>query len=133
MIDVPWDDIATRAMLPCAEEDYFGTTGASPTSPDSRRRYRRIRARGQVAVQRGSNALAAYLVDISPAGVGFYSPVQMYPRERVIVSFEGYGALELQMTRCRKIRHQCYSCGGNFTHGNMSPGVYREFLRFLKL
>lgn len=133
VIDVDWHDIATRAALPCTEVDYFGSTGATPTSPDSRRRYRRIRARGQVTVRRGSNTLAGYTIDISPAGVGFYSPIQLFPRERVVVSFTGYGALELQITRCRKIRHQCYSCGGNFTHGNMSPGIYREFLRFLRV
>jgi hypothetical protein len=133
VIDVAWNEIAARAVLPCPEEDYFGSTGATPTSPDTRRRYRRIRARGHITVKRGSNTLAAYIIDISPAGVGFYSPVQLFPRERVVVSFDGYGALELQISRCRKIRHQCYSCGGNFTHGNMSPGVYREFLRFLKV
>ena len=133
VIDVDWSQIETRAALPCTEEDYFGVTGATPTSPDSRRQYRRIRARGQVTVKRGSATLAAYIVDISPAGVGFYSPVQLFPRERVVVSFTGYGAFDLQMLRCRKVRNQCYSCGGRFIQGNMSPGVYREFLRFLKI
>lgn len=133
VIDVAWDEITMRAALPCPREDYFKVIGATPTSPDSRRQYRRIRARGQVAVKRGSATLAAYVVDVSPAGVGFYSPLQLFPRERVVVSFAGYGALDLQMLRCRKVRNQCYSCGGRFIQGNMSLGVYREFLRFLKI
>lgn len=133
IIDVTWDEIATRAVLPCPHEDYFGAIGATPTSPDSRRQYRRIRARGEVVVKRGSATLAAYVVDVSPAGIGFYCPLQLFPRERVVISFAGYAALDLQMLRCRKVRDRCFSCGGRFIQGNMSPGVYREFLRFLKI
>lgn len=128
-----WQELSNRAELPCTEDDYFGTTGASPTSPDSRRSYRRIRVRGRLEVRRGSESLGAYTIDVSPAGVGFYSPVQLYPKERVTVVFDGYGDLELQISRCRRVRKQCYSCGGMFTEGKMSPGIYREFLRFLKV
>lgn len=133
VMDVAWHNVSQRAVLPCAEEDYFGESGATPTSPDSRRRYRRIRARGPLVIQRGGEALAGYTMDVSPAGIGFYSPLQLYPKERVIVAFEEFGCLELQITRCRRIRRQCYSCGGLFVHGNMGPSAYREFLRFLKV
>jgi hypothetical protein len=133
VIDVDWKNVATRAQLPCTEDDYFGSTGATPTSPDSRRSYRRIRARGQVLIQRGSNTLAGYTVDVSPAGIGFYSPLQLYPKERVTVAFDGYGSFELQMSRCRRVRQHCYSCGGTFIRGNMGPSAYRELLRYLKV
>jgi hypothetical protein len=133
LVDCSWNDITTRATLPCTEKDYFGTSGASPTSPDSRRRYRRIRVRGQIAVRRGSETLGAYAIDVSPVGSGFYSPVQLYPKERVTVHFEGRGPLEIQITRCRRVRQQCYSCGGMFVQGSMNPATYREFLRVLKV
>ena len=128
-----WQELSNRAELPCAEDDYFGTSGASPTSPDSRRSYRRIRVRGRLEVRRGSESLGAYTIDVSPAGVGFYSPVQLYPKERVTAVFDGYGNLELQIARCRRVRKQCYACGGTFIEGKMSPGIYREFLRYLKV
>jgi hypothetical protein len=128
-----WQELSNRAELPCTEDDYFGTAGASPTSPDSRRSYRRIRIRGRLVVRRGSESLGAYTIDVSPAGVGFYSPVQLYPKERVTVIFDGYGDLELQISRCRRIRKQCYACGGTFIEGKMTPGTYREFLRYFKV
>lgn len=131
--DVAWDELTSQAKLPCAEEDYFGTSGASPTSPDSRRRYRRIRVRGRISVRRGSETLGAYTIDVTPAGTGFYSPVQLYPKEKVTVVFADYGPLEVQITRCRRIRQHCYSCGGMFEQGSMSPGTYGEFLRILKV
>ena len=84
-------------------------------------------------MRRGSESLGTYTIDVSPMGVGFYSPVQLYPRERVTVDFGSYGEMELQILRCRRLRKQCYSCGGTFTVGKMSPGTYREFMRFLKV
>jgi hypothetical protein len=128
-----WQELSNWAELPSSKDDYFGTSGASPTSPDSRRSYRRIRIRGRLEVRRGSESLGAYTIDVSPAGIGFYSPVQLYPQERVTAVFNGFGDLELQVSRCRRVRKQCYSCGGIFTGGKMSPGNYREFLRFLKV
>ena len=128
-----WENVHARAELPCAEEDYFGISGASPTSPDSRRRYRRIRVRGHVAVKRGSETLGAYTIDVSPMGTGFYSPIQLYPKERVTVMFAGYGPLEVQISRCRRVRPKCYACGGMFLQSSMNPAAYREFLRVLKV
>jgi hypothetical protein len=133
LADGPWTSISMRAALPCTEEVYFGSSGATPTSPDSRRRYRRLRVRGKAAVQRGSETLGAYANDVSPIGIGFFSPVQLFPKERVIVTIEDGEPSELVITRCRRVRHQCYSCGGTFRSGTMGPGVYREFLRVLKL
>jgi hypothetical protein len=133
LADGPWTSISMRAALPCTEEVYFGSSGATPTSPDSRRRYRRLRVRGKAAVQRGSETLGAYASDVSPVGIGFFSPVQLFPKERVVVTIEDGEPSELVITRCRRVRHQCYSCGGTFRNGTMGPGVYREFLRVLKI
>jgi hypothetical protein len=133
LVDDPWTSISMRAALPCTEEVYFGSSGATPTSPDSRRRYRRLRVRGKAAVQRGSETLGAYASDVSPIGIGFFSPVQLFPKERVVVTIEDGEPSELVITRCRRVRPRCYSCGGTFRNGTMGPGVYREFLRVLKL
>jgi hypothetical protein len=133
LVDGPWTSISMRAALPCTEEVYFGSSGATPTSPDSRRRYRRLRVRGKAAVRRGSETLGAYASDVSPIGIGFFSPVQLFPKERVVVTIEDGEPSELVITRCRRVRPRCYSCGGTFRNGTMGPGVYREFLRLLKI
>jgi hypothetical protein len=133
LVDDPWTSVSMRAALPCTEEVYFGSSGATPTSPDSRRRYRRLRVRGKAAVQRGSETLGAYASDVSPIGIGFFSPVQLFPKERVVVTIEDGEPSEIVITRCRRVRPRCYSCGGTFRNGTMGPGVYREFLRVLKL
>jgi hypothetical protein len=133
LVDGPWTSISMRAALPCPEEVYFGSSGATPTSPDSRRRYRRLRVRGRAAVQRGSETLGAYASDVSPGSIGFFSPVQLFPKEKVIVTIEDCDPMELVITRCRRVRPQCYSCGGTYRHGTMGPGAYHEFLRLLKI
>lgn len=133
LIDGPWAKLRVRAELPCTEEAYFGASGATPTSPDSRRRYRRLRVRGRAAVQRGSEALGAYASDVSPGGIGFFSPVQLFPKEKVTVTIEDCEPMELTITRCRRVRQQCYSCGGTFRTGTMGPGTYHELLRQLKI
>src|SRR5262245_571086 len=89
LVDDPWASRTVKAALPCTEEAYFGASGATPTSPDSRRRYRRLRVRGRAAVGRGSETLGAYASDVSPGGIGFFSPVQLFPKEKVVVTIEG--------------------------------------------
>lgn len=132
-LDDLWNDLNVRAALPCTEEAYFGSSGATPTSPDSRRRYRRLRVRGRAAVKRGGETLGAYASDVSPGGIGFFSPVQLFPKEKVFVTIEDCDPMELVITRCRRVRPQCYSCGGTFRNGTMGPGPYHELLRLLKV
>jgi hypothetical protein len=133
LVDDLWGNLSAKAALPCTEEVYFGASGATPTSPDSRRRYRRLRVRGRAAVQRGSETLGSYASDVSPGGIGFFSPVQLFPKEAVVVTIEDCEPIKLTITRCRRVRKQCYSCGGTFVKGTMGPGIYHEFLRQLKI
>ena len=130
--DALWHGIHHRAELPCGAEDYFAVTGATPTSPDSRRRFRRVRVRGRAAVRWGSELLGVYTIDVSPAGIGFFSPIQLFPKERVTIMIEECDPKELVIRRCRRGGKACYACGGEFTGGSLGPGPYRELLHLLK-
>ncbi|NOZ40282.1 MAG: hypothetical protein GXP24_08665 [Planctomycetes bacterium] len=131
--DQQWKSAIAHASAGHSEEDFFAEYGATPMIDDSRRRFRRVRARGRaLALQRGDR-YGVLTSDVSPMGIGFFSPVPFLPKELIILCFEQSEQITLEIRRCYRTDHQGYSCGGNFQSGPMPPGAYREFLDELKV
>ena len=130
--DQAWDSAESHAVLSQATEEFFTESGAASLVDDSRRSYRRVLARGRAIVIRGKERLGVFTNDVSPMGIGFYSPVQFFPKEKITMYFEESDPIVLINRRCMRTDLRCYSCGGIFEKGPMSPGMYRSFLDELR-
>ena len=129
--DQVWSSASAHAVLPQPNEDFFAEYGATSVAENTRRQYRRMRVRGRAIASRGSDQYGVFTNDVSPMGIGFFSPVQLLPKERIGLIFEEFELLQVEIRRCIRIAQQCYFCGGNFINGPMPPGAYHRFLKEL--
>ena len=83
LIDELWESAASKVRLTESLQKFFEQHGAMPLFHDNRRAYHRYFMRGKAVVLRGDATLAAYTKDVSRQGIGFLSPVQLMPKERV--------------------------------------------------
>jgi hypothetical protein len=109
--DDAWTELAVRANLP--SKDYLEANGPAPAIPDDRRRFVRFRCRGRAILQRGADRMAAYTADLSRAGIGIISPVQLFPRQAVHIATSGQ-TFHLVVVWCLKLGKDCYQCGCQF-------------------
>jgi hypothetical protein len=113
LTEASWQELASRAELPCTWQEYVAAGTAQPIQNDTRK-YCRIPLRSIAIVLSGEQAYAAYAKDISKVGIGFYSPVNMLPRDFVRVWLPGHSLLRVRLARCRRLRDRCFECGGLF-------------------
>lgn len=130
--DQTWHAASQRAALPGSTAEYLAGGGPTAEAPESRRRFRRLRCRGRAATQHGQRRLGLYLADVSPMGVGFYSPVQMFPLDAIRIVCDQHPAIDVEIRRCLRIEENCYACGAKFIHGRLLPGEYKQFLHALR-
>ncbi len=126
--DQVWDSAAAHTTLSQSAENFFAEQGAVPVAENTRRRYRRVFVRGRGVIVQGDKQYGAYTIDVSPMGIGFFSPIQLFPKQIIALFFEESGIRQLVVRRCVRTGPQCYSCGGDFVEGPMAPGAYRDFL-----
>lgn len=131
--DQLWDAASAQAAMPQCYEDFFAECGATPMTENTRRRYRRMRVRGRAIASRGIDQYGVFTNDVSPMGIGFYSPVQFFPKETIELFFEECELLQIAIRRCIRKGEQCFFCGGDFLNGPMPPGAYQSFLAQLKV
>jgi len=114
MIDPAWEGTDAKVQLPEAlRETFFSPQGPLPTHFENKRQYHRYYLRGKAVLKRGDQVLGTYTKDVSRQGVGFYSPVQLLPKERVQLRLPTV-ELSLEVTRCRRIAKDCFECGARF-------------------
>jgi hypothetical protein len=130
--DHAWEAAIALAKLPKPEEEYFAEIGATPVVEDTRRRYRRMRVRGRAIIFRDDEKYGVFTNDVSPIGIGFCSPVQLFPKEKILLFCEQSEPFQLEIRRCIRADEQCYICGAIFIEGAMPPGKYRNLLSELK-
>ena len=109
-----WEAIDLRAQLPNGEKEYFSSDGAMPIKPDSRRVFNRKYMRARTVIQYDGLNLAGYLSDISRSGMGFYSPVQVFPCEPLVLILEGGAHVNLRAKTCVRVQEGCYRVGAIF-------------------
>jgi hypothetical protein len=123
LIDRLWTCANATAQLPTAmSEDYFAHQGPMQLHFDNRRNYHRYYLRGKALLKRGKSVMGAYTKDVSRQGVGFLSPVQLLPKERIVIHLPT-AELSLQVARCRRLDEACFECGGRFA---LEPGLIRS-------
>jgi len=126
LIESHWNSLDLRAELPCAEKEYWDRSGPMRVQSDSQRRYHRYYLREIGVVHRDGQDLAVYAKDVSRMGVGFYSPIQLFPCDWVELQLPGKKTLTLQITRCLRIRARCFECGTVYSSNTEHPGRSRQ-------
>jgi hypothetical protein len=114
LTEASWQELASRAELPCSWQEYMAGAGAVQTTPDDGRKYCRIALRGIAIIFVDEQAHAAYAKDVSKVGMGFFSPVNLLPRTCIRLWVPGRSLLRLRVSRCRRLGERCFECGGLF-------------------
>lgn len=111
LVEQQWQSLDLRAELPCSKREYWDHSGPMRVQTESQRRYHRYYLREIGVVTHKELDLAVYAKDVSRMGVGFFSPIQLFPCDRVELHLPGKKSLTLQITRCMRIRERCFECG----------------------
>lgn len=123
LIEEMWESAPTKVRLTeSLRQMFMEQHGAMPIYHDNRRAYHRYFMRGKAVVLRGDTTLAAYTKDVSRQGIGFLSPVQLLPKERVRLCLPK-AQLSLEIARCRRVDQGCFECGARFA---LEPGLIRS-------
>jgi hypothetical protein len=110
-----WETVERKAKLPeRLRRDFFDPTGPTSISHECKRSFHRFYLRAAAIVRRESTLLGGYTLDVSRQGIGFLSPVQLFPLERVELQLPSGASYRLEIARCRRIDRDCFACGGRF-------------------
>lgn len=110
--------------LPVEWSDYFEQRGEVPSYADDERHNRRLKVRAYGALwfektlpsfQRASEPVGVYTRDFSRQGVGFLSPVEIYPEEQVRIALPTFW-MQLHVVRTRRITSKCFEVGAILIH-----------------
>ena len=58
--------------------------------------------------------MGIYTKDVSRQGIGFLSPKQLLPKERIYMRLPGASEVLLEVTRCLRIDDGCFDSGARF-------------------
>jgi hypothetical protein len=114
VIDAAWPTLDSKAALPANADAFFDRRGPMAVMENSQRRFHRYFSRTKALLQSDGVTHGIYIRDISRSGVGFISPVQLFPRQRVCVQLLGSRHLVLENVRCRRLAPRSYECGAMF-------------------
>jgi hypothetical protein len=114
LIDDFWALTEAKARLNQPDADYFAFKGPVPQCFESKRRFHRFYFRGKAILYRQDTILGVYTQDVSRQGIGFLSPVQLLPKQRVQMRVVGTNRLQLEVSRCRRVGECCFECGAKF-------------------
>jgi hypothetical protein len=140
MLDVPlqslvsersWASFSHTAELPCDPYEFFSAE-LRPGRYESRRSHDRVLLRGRAKITHMQEELGVFTADFSPKGMGFFSPVQLFPLERIVISWDGSRPLDVIVKRCRRVKQNCYSIGVDFVDGPLGPAACRDLIRDLQ-
>ena len=115
LIAAAWEAADQTVQLPeSLSAKFFDKRGPMPLHHENKRSFHRHYMRAKALLKRGDAILGTYTKDVSRQGVGFLSPVQLLPLERVELQLPNGSALRLEVTRCRRLDKNCFDCGAKF-------------------
>lgn len=124
-----WQNLASRAELPCSAEEFFAKQGPSAAAAESRRRFHRFHFRTRAMLWYEGELHAVYARDVSRQGIGFLAPRQLFPCDRVKLILPEEETPWLVVRRCRRMQQGCYEIGTEFEAGALSTTEYKHFVR----
>jgi hypothetical protein len=109
-----WEMAEPKVELPYPLSDGFlKSQGPLSSYFDDKRSFQRFFLRGKAVLKRRGAVMGAFTKDVSRQGVGFLSPVQLMPREKIQLTLAS-AELKLEVSRCRRLDNACFDCGGRF-------------------
>jgi hypothetical protein len=115
-----WELLPARTRLPFRWELFQQQQYAAWQFPNCRRRVQRTAMRSIAILVHADKLYAVYTRDISRRGIGFFSPINLFPREKVWLELPGGRVVRLSISRCQRLNESCYVCGADFY--NDQPG-----------
>lgn len=112
-----WELVENKTNLPGEMSDFFDRVGPVPSQHGCRRAYQRFYIRDRAIVHYRDKCLGVYTVDASRQGMCFFSPVQMFAKERCRIRLPKTKEFQVQIVRCRRLADGCYECGAMFVLG----------------
>lgn len=109
-----WELLPTRTKLPFRWALFTRQQQASWHFPNCRRRMARTPMRSIAILVHAEKLYAIYTRDVSRQGIGFFAPINLFPREKVWLELPGGRVVRLTVTRCKRLNDRCYSCGADF-------------------
>lgn len=109
-----WKTAVETTRLLESEEQFFNPQAPTLGHFQDRRAYHRYGYRNRAIVTHEGKTLAVYARDISRIGIGFCSPLQLFPMDEVEILLPGPRRVSLQITRCWREAPKCYNCGARF-------------------
>lgn len=121
VIDKLWTLAETHALVPAQDRRSWQNNAATPTRFDSRRVFGRYTYGRRAILLLEGRTLGAYLNDVSRVGVGFFSPVQLFPGHTYTLVMPGPTKVQVEIRRCRRVGEDSYRCGAKFAEGEYAP------------
>jgi hypothetical protein len=118
VMQIAWEKVDLKAALPDEMKDFYDQHGPVPPRPGCRRAYIRFFLRGKGILQRDDKYLGVLTADASRQGLKFYSPVQLFPKERCRIRLPKTKEFQIEIVRCRRVDERCYECGAMFVLGS---------------
>jgi hypothetical protein len=109
-----WSGLEEQVSLTSELRAAHTKTGALPTTQNERRRYPRFYFWRRAILEKGGRRSAGYTRDLTKAGIGFLSPVQLFPCDEVGLTIESGQSFRVVIRRCRRLGDDCYECGAEF-------------------
>ena len=111
-IDQAWEHLESKAVLPTSAEEFYKKSGAKADRQirEFERHYLRCRSIFRYECQNHG----AYMKDCSRAGMGFLSPIQLFPRDPIQLWISNQRNYSLEIIRCQRLMSNCYECGAIF-------------------
>jgi hypothetical protein len=109
-----WETLDQKTRLPGDEAEFLAPKGPTPRLYDNQRTYHRFYLRGKALLKRDQTLLGVFTKDVSRRGMGFLSPVQLLPMERLRMHVPGAKELQLEVARCHRVDDACFECGAKF-------------------
>jgi hypothetical protein len=120
LMDELWAKVTAKVDPSQLAKDFFALHGPSPPMGHNNRAYHRHYMRGKAILKRGDTLIGTFTKDVSRQGIGFLSPVQLLPKERVKLQLP-VTELGLEVTRCSRLDKEFFECGARFALGQETP------------
>lgn len=112
-----WKCVDIVAQLPIPHREFFRRSGATPASQFGRRSFHRFHCPGEAVLTWREMTLGVYTVNVSRQGMGLITPVQLFPKDQVVLQLWDGSSCRLEVARCRRLGIESYECGCRFVIG----------------
>ena len=108
-----WQALESRTLLPESLQGHLQKHGDVVTA-NCQRRYARTPLNRIAIALVGDQRHACFAKDLSRMGIGFYSPVNLLPKQVLQLWLPSGKTVPLRVTRCWRMATACYEIGTIF-------------------